>query len=77
MAAVILGEEQGVVYSEGVDDMPGKIAALIKSAEQRSKLEQAGLAYVTQVHSNERIAHQLEEKLEEVIREKRKGINNI
>lgn len=77
MAAVIPGEEQGVVYSEGVDDMPGNIVALLKSTERSRKLEQAGLAYVTQAHSNERIAHQLEERLEEVIKEKRKGMNNI
>jgi glycosyltransferase involved in cell wall biosynthesis len=71
MAAVIPGEEQGVVYSEDVDNMPREIVALLKSTERSRKLEQAGLAYVTQAHSNERIAHQLEERLEEVIKEKR------
>ena len=71
MAAVISGEEQGVVYSDSVDDVPGKIIAFLKSAERKKLLEQAGLAYVRQKHSNEKIAHQLEEKLEELIREKR------
>ena len=77
MTAVIQGEEQGVVYSDGVDDMPGKIVTLLKSTERRSKLKQAGLSYVTQMHSNEKIAHQLEEKLEEVIKGKHKGMSNI
>ena len=70
MAAVISGEEQGVVYSDSVDDVADNIIALLKSAERRKRLEQAGLAYVRQKHSNEEIAHQLEKKLEEVIREK-------
>ncbi|MHB8104335.1 MAG: glycosyltransferase, partial [Dehalococcoidales bacterium] len=52
MAAVISGEEQGVVYGDGVTDVPVKIAALLKSVEQRKRLEQAGLTYVTQHHSN-------------------------
>ena len=73
MAAVINGEEQGVIYSDDVDGVPGKIIALLKSPERRKKLEQAGLAYVKQKHSNEIIAHQLEEKLAEVLKEKRKG----
>ena len=73
MAAVIAGEEQGVVYSDSVDDVPGKIIGLLKSAEHRKQLEQAGLAYVTQKHSNEKIAHQLEEKLAKVIKEKRRA----
>ena len=71
LAAVIAGEEQGVVYGDSVDDVPGKIIALLKSAEQRTRLEQAGLTYAKEKHSNEMIAHQLEEKLKEIVKEKR------
>jgi glycosyltransferase involved in cell wall biosynthesis len=73
MAAVIEGEQQGVVYSDNVDDLLDNITALLKSAERRKQLEQAGLAYVTQKHGNEKIARQLEEKLEELVKEKRAG----
>ncbi len=72
MAAVIEGEVQGVVYCDSVADMPLNIVTLLKSTERRKKLEQAGLAYVRQKHSNERIARLLEKKLKEVIQEKRK-----
>ena len=73
MVAVISGEDEGVMYSDGVEEMPAKIVALLKSKEHRQRLEHAGLTYVQRKHSNERIAHQLEEKLEEVIRNKRKS----
>lgn len=73
MAAVIEGEEQGVLYSDSIDDVPGKITFLLKSVERRKQLEQAGLAYVERKHSNEKIAHQLEEKLVELIKEKHAG----
>ncbi len=72
MAAVIAGEEQGVLYSDNVEDMPVKIITLLKSSGRRKQLEQAGLAYVQSKHSNENIARQLEEKLIEVVK-KNKG----
>ena len=72
LAAVISGEEQGVVYANEIADIPAKISALLKSAERIQTLERAGLAYAKQKHSNARIAHQLEEKLVEVIKEKRR-----
>ncbi|OGN98686.1 MAG: hypothetical protein A2Y58_03830 [Chloroflexi bacterium RBG_13_51_52] len=73
MVAVISGEDEGVMYSDGVEEMPAKIITLLKSKEHRQRLERAGLAYVQQKHSNEKIAHQLEEKLEEVINQKSRG----
>ncbi len=73
MAAVIEGEEQGVAYGDSADEIPGKIIALLKAPERRKKLEQAGLAYAREKHSNEKIARQLEQKLIEAIKEKRKS----
>jgi glycosyltransferase involved in cell wall biosynthesis len=73
MAAVISGEEGGVAYCDSVEEMPAALIALLKNGERRQRLEQAGLAYAREKHSNEIIAHQLEEKLQEIIREKRTG----
>ena len=73
MEAVIQGEEQGVVYGDSADEIPGKIIEMLKAPDRRKKLEQAGLAYAREKHSNEKIARQLEEKLTEVIKEKRKS----
>jgi glycosyltransferase involved in cell wall biosynthesis len=72
MATVIPGEEQGVVYGDSVDEIPGKITALLKAPERRKKLGQAGLTYAREKHSNEKIARQMETKLAEAIKEKRK-----
>ena len=68
MVAVIPGEQQGVVYASTIDDMVGEIASLLKSAERRQQIGQAGLSYVKQVHSHEVIARRLEACLEEAIR---------
>ncbi|MBN1693657.1 MAG: glycosyltransferase [Dehalococcoidales bacterium] len=73
MEAVIQGEEQGVAYGDSADKIPGKIIALLKAPEDRKKLERAGLAYARENHSNERIVRQLEQKLIEAIKEKRKS----
>ena len=73
MEAVIQGEEQGVVYGDSADEIPDKIIEMLKAPDRRKKLEQAGLAYAREKHSNEKIARQLEEKLTEVIKEKRKS----
>ena len=70
MVAVISGEDQGVVYANSVDGMMGEIVSLLKSTKHRQQLGQAGLNYVRQVHSYDKIAHQLEAILEEVIKEK-------
>jgi glycosyltransferase involved in cell wall biosynthesis len=72
MATVIPGEEQGVVYGDSIDEIPGKIIALLKALERRKKLGQAGLTYAREKHSNEKIARQMETKLAEAIKEKRK-----
>jgi len=71
--AVISGEQQGVVYAEGADETAREVVSLLKSAEHRQQLGNAGLNYVKQVHSQERITRQLEAELEEAIKEKHSG----
>ncbi|MFC1974500.1 glycosyltransferase [Chloroflexota bacterium] len=73
MIAVIPDEHGGVVYASSGNDMTKEIIDLLKSKERRQKVEQASLNYVTQAHSYDKIAHQLETKLGEVINEKRGG----
>ncbi len=69
--AVIHGRQQGVVYTDGADETAREVVSLLRSAEHRQQLGRAGLNYVKQVHSHERIVRQLEAELEEAIKEKR------
>ena len=62
-----------MVYTTSATDMVREGISLIKSTERRGELEYAGLDYVRQTHSYEKIAHQLETILEEAIKEKRNG----
>lgn len=73
MIAVIPGEQQGVVYADNADEIVREIVSLLKSTKRRQQLEDNALNYVMQVHSHDKIAHQLEARLEEVIKEKRNG----
>ena len=75
MIAVISGEHQGIVYTNSVEEMTGEIVSLLKSTELRQKLEQAGLNYVKQVHSYDKIAHQLETRIEQIIKDKQDNIS--
>ena len=65
------GESHGVVYAEGAADMGMEVVHLLKSTERRQQLGKAGLNYVRQAHSGDRLIHQLEATLEEIIKEKR------
>jgi len=60
---LIPDESHGVIYADDAGDMARKVTDLIKSAEYRQKLEQAGLNYVRQAHDQEKIARQLEAEL--------------
>jgi glycosyltransferase involved in cell wall biosynthesis len=71
MEAVISGEGQGVLYANSVENMPAPLIDLLKDTARRQRLEQAGLAYARERHSNETVAHQLEGKLAEAIKAKR------
>jgi glycosyltransferase involved in cell wall biosynthesis len=73
MVAVTPGEDQGVVYADSANDMVREIISLLKSPERRQKLGQASLSYVTGVHKRDKIVHQLEARLDEVIKEKQSG----
>ena len=71
--SVIPGEEQGIIYVNSIQEIVKEIVSLLKSTARRQQLGQAGLNYVRQVHSYEKIAHQLETILEQAIKEKQGG----
>lgn len=63
MVAVIPDEHQGIIYADSPGDMAAKVISLLKSSKDRQQLGQAGLNYVKQSHSYDKIAHQLEAEL--------------
>jgi len=73
LMSVIAGEDQGIIYVNSIDEMVKEAVSLLKSTERRQKLGHAGVNYVRQVHSCEKIAHQLQTILDEVIKEKQSG----
>ena len=73
LMSVIAGEDQGVIYVNSIPEMVTEAVSLLKSTERRQQLGHAGLNYVRQVHSCEKIAHQLETMLDEIIKEKQSG----
>lgn len=73
ITALLPDESHGMVYASNADDMAIKVISLLKSPEHRQQLGGAGLNYVRQAHSYEKIAHQLEIRLEEIIKEKQNG----
>jgi len=72
ITSLLPGESHGVIYTNSADGMARKVIGLLKSAEHRQQLGQAGLNYVKQVHDQQKIAHQLEAELIEVVRKKSK-----
>lgn len=72
ITTLIRGESCGVVYVDSVASMVIEVVHLLKSPERREQLGQAGLDYVMQEHSYEKIVPQFETILEEVVREKRR-----
>jgi glycosyltransferase involved in cell wall biosynthesis len=70
ITALVQGESQGVIYADSAEDMAKEVVDLLKSAERRRQLEQAGLSYVKQSHDQEKIAHQLEAELSAAIENK-------
>ena len=67
------GESHGVVYANSATEMADGVISLMKSAERRHQLENAGLDYIKQKHNYEIISRQLETILEEAIKEKHNG----
>ena len=73
ITTLLPGESHGVVYTESAADMAGEVVSLLKSAERRQKLGQAGLHYVRENFGYEKIARELERILEDTIKEKQNG----
>jgi len=67
---ILPGESHGVVYANNADEMAKEVISLLKSDERRQRLGEAGLNYVRQKYSHEKISHELETILEEAIKEK-------
>jgi glycosyltransferase involved in cell wall biosynthesis len=70
ITALVQGESQGIIYADSAGDMAREVVDLLKSAERRRRLEQAGLSYVKQSHDQEKIARQLEAELSAAIETK-------
>ncbi|MBI4180438.1 MAG: glycosyltransferase family 4 protein [Chloroflexi bacterium] len=68
ITTLVSGESQGISYANSPNDMARKVVNLLKSAERRQQLGQAGLNYVQQVHDQQKIAHQVEAELIEIVR---------
>lgn len=66
MTSVAPGKGEGIVYANNPGNMASEIVSLLKSPEERRRLGQAGLNYVRQTHSYDKIAQQLERILQEV-----------
>lgn len=66
MMAVIRGEHQGIVYTDSLGEMVAEVISLLESTKRRQQLEQAGLNYVKQAHSYDKIVQQLEATLSKI-----------
>jgi len=71
ITTLLPGKSHGVIYASSATDMVKEVVSLLKSPEYGQQLGCAGLNYVRQEHDHKVIAHQLETKLEEAIKEKR------
>jgi glycosyltransferase involved in cell wall biosynthesis len=68
------GEFCGVAYADTIDSVARKIVYLLKSPERRKRLERAGLEYVKQVHSHDKIILRLEEILKKLLGKNKRDI---
>ena len=68
--SLIKGHKQGVLYVENAKEMARVAVGLLWNPEVIQKIGINGLNYVKQVHSCEKVAHQLETILEEAIKGK-------
>lgn len=67
ITSLIPDESQGVVYADSTADMAEKMISLVNSPERRQKLGQAGVEYARKVHDQQKIAHQLESGLLDIV----------
>ena len=70
MQSIILGEEQGVIYANGADEIIRELVLLSESAQRRQRLEEKGLNHVRQVHGYDKIARELETILIQVVEDR-------
>lgn len=75
ITTLVPGESHGVIYANNADVMAKEVVGLLKSAEHRRRLGQAGLDYVKQVHDQKKVARQLESELLAVVKNNRNGIS--
>ena len=68
--SLLSGESHGVIYVTTMADMAREVISLLKSPERRHQLGQAGLEHVKHNYSHNKIAHQMETILTELIKEK-------
>jgi glycosyltransferase involved in cell wall biosynthesis len=73
ITTLLPGESHGVVYAQNAADMVKEVVSLLKSGERRQALGDAGLNQVREAYRCEKIAHELENILEEAIKNKRNG----
>ena len=66
MLAIIPGEQQGIIYADSPAGVAAEVVSLLKSPERRQQLGQAGLDYVKQAHSYDKIVRQLETVLSQI-----------
>lgn len=71
--AVIAPDQGYLAYAEGSETMTQKIISLLEQPEERHRLEQAAVRYVTEEHGYDKIGQQLEENIMEAVREKKDG----
>jgi len=72
ITALLPDKSHGVIYANSADGMAREVIGLLESDEHRQQMGQAGLNYVKQVHDQQKIAHQLEAELIDVVRKKSK-----
>jgi len=75
ITTLLPGESHGVVYADSSEDIAREVIGLLRSPERRQQMGQAGVHYVKQAHEQQKIAHQLETELLEVIRKKPGRVN--
>jgi glycosyltransferase involved in cell wall biosynthesis len=73
ITTLLEGVSHGVVYADSPSDMTREVISLLKSAERRQELGQAGFNHVRKTYGYEKIAHELENILQEAIERKRNG----
>lgn len=71
ITTILPGESHGVVYANNADEMIREVISLLESAERGQRIGEAGLNQVREKYSHEKIAHELEIILEELVKEKR------